>query len=126
MPYMPKVNCLSPGIQKNHYALKDYKVEVFNIVFVNTKTGQKYTCNYEEQKDICYNFGFDQVELRADDFVLPDTITELQKWVHRKSIVNPKVLDEGCVFRNYDKQRSFKCVSPEFLLKYENFEEGVY
>ena len=113
---------IGPGIQKNHYQRNDFEVYVFNVVLVNTKTGEKYKCNYDEQEEFCETYNIPQVELREKYFVLPDTIPELQKWVHRKSILNPKFLDEGCVFRNYEKDRSFKCVDPDFLLKYNNFD----
>lgn len=36
-----------------------------------------------------------------------------------KSLINPDILREGIVVRNYEKNISFKVINPEFLLKYE-------
>lgn len=60
------------------------------------------------------------VPILNSSFVLPDTIEELRNCVSSEpSTVNGK-MKEGVVFRSQDGVQSFKCVSPEYLLKYHS------
>jgi hypothetical protein len=49
---------------------------------------------------------------------MPDTMEELKELATGKSVVNPKVLREGLVYRSLDGSDSFKNVSREYLLKH--------
>ena len=49
-----------------------------------------------------------------------NTIEELREYVDHETSKIDGNMREGLVFRSFDGARSFKCVSPEFLLKYHN------
>ena len=60
------------------------------------------------------------VPILNDQYVLPDTVEELREYVNSEtSTVNHK-MKEGIVFRSLDGVNSFKCVSPEYLLKFHS------
>jgi len=116
---------VGPGIQQNKYKLHELDVYIFNVVLVDTKTGLKKSLNYDEQTVVCNFLGLKQVPLVQDHYVLPDSVEELRKFVHGPSYLNPEsTLEEGFVFRNYVMNRSFKCVDPEFLLKWDGIDES--
>jgi hypothetical protein len=58
------------------------------------------------------------VPILAEEYVLPDTIDELRAFVHGEKSKIDGGMREGIVFRSQDGTDSFKCVDPEFLLKY--------
>ena len=49
---------------------------------------------------------------------IPDTIEELRAFSHSEGSRIDGVIKEGIVFRSQDGSISFKCVDPEFLMKY--------
>ena len=49
---------------------------------------------------------------------MPNTMEELKALADGPSVVNPKVMREGFVYRSLDGQDSFKSVSREYLLKH--------
>lgn len=49
---------------------------------------------------------------------LPDTLEDLRTYVHSTLSVIDGGMREGIVFRTEDGKRSFKCVDPEYLIKY--------
>ena len=51
---------------------------------------------------------------------MPATIDELRAYVNSEGSKIDGGMKEGIVFRSMDGVRSFKCVSPEFLLRYHN------
>jgi len=113
---------VGPKIQKNKYKLNEVDLYVFNIFIFqwhNSWDFDKFIIRYEEQEGFCEVFGVKRVPLIANDFVLPDTINDLRKFVNRPSTLNDKVMIEGGVFRDYEYKISFKCVNPEFLIKFE-------
>jgi hypothetical protein len=60
------------------------------------------------------------VPILDEKFIFPDTVEELREYVNSQpSVVNGKI-KEGIVFRSKDGTKSFKCVSPEYLLKYHS------
>ena len=54
------------------------------------------------------------------EYILPDTVEELRAFVHNEKSLIDKGMKEGIVFRTLDGVNSFKCVDPEFLIKYHN------
>lgn len=51
---------------------------------------------------------------------MPDSSEDVIKFVdNMQSKINEDVIMEGCVFRNYDKDVSFKAVSEAWKLKYD-------
>ena len=69
-----------------------------------------------EAREWLGNYGVKFVPLLGT-VVLPDSMEELKTLADGKSVVNPKVLREGIVYRSVDGVESFKNVSREYLLK---------
>lgn len=105
------------GIQKRDYSLHngEHHMAVFHIV----SNGVKFPM--DKTVGICEKYGLPHVPIIDDNYILPDTIDELQAYVEgAQSMIDGKPR-EGIVF--YDKetgQQYFKFVSPEFLMKYHN------
>lgn len=105
------------GIQRRDYSLHngEHHMAVFHIV----SNGVKFTM--DKTVEICEKYGLPHVPIVDDNYILPDTIDELQVYVEgAQSMIDGKPR-EGIVF--YDKetgQQYFKFVSPEFLMKYHN------
>jgi len=102
-----------PSIQKNPYKLNSRELRVFNLIYPSGRLGSI------EAKEICEKYGLMFVPILDENFVLPDTVEEMLKYATSKSVINPNVMREGVVVRSKDGKRSFKAVSPEYLLKYE-------
>ena len=102
------------GIQKNDYDLKEKEFRVFNLV-----TSDKGRWNTIEMNKFLYEgYGIPCVPILSTEYILPDTVEELREYVHSKvSELNGK-LKEGIVFRDLNGEKSFKCVDPEYLIKY--------
>ena len=52
------------------------------------------------------------------NYILPDTVDEMLAYATGPDVLNPQVLREGVVIRSQDGQKSFKAVSPEYLVKH--------
>lgn len=105
------------GVQKRDYSMKDgeREIRVFHIV----SNGVKFPM--DKVVKICDRYGLPHVPILDDNYILPDTIEELQAYVEGEPSKIDGLAKEGIVF--YDKatgQKYFKFVSPEFLLKYHN------
>lgn len=103
--------CIGEGVQKNKYKVKGYDLYVFNLIYPTGRIGSL------EAKKICEENGLKFVPIVNENYVLPDTIAELRQFAHGTSALYD-TLREGIVFRSIDGIKSFKCVDPEFLLKY--------
>ena len=101
-----------PGIQKNPYGLKDIDFFVFNIITPEGRWGS------EKMAEFCYKYGLGTVPILDLNYTLPDTVEEMLKYATGPSMLNPQVLREGVVIRSKDGQKSFKAVSPEYLIKH--------
>lgn len=105
------------GIQRRNYSLHngEHHMAVFHIV----SNGVKFPMG--KTVEVCEKYGLPHVPIVDDNYILPDTIDELQVYVEgAQSMIDGKPR-EGIVF--YDKetgQQYFKFVSPEFLMKYHN------
>lgn len=101
-----------PGIQKNPLQLKDIDFFIFNIITPKGRMGNK------EMVEVCYRYGFTSVPIISFESMLPDTVEEMLKYATGPSLINPNVLREGIVCRSLDGKKSFKAVSPEYLIKH--------
>lgn len=101
-----------PGIQKNPDGLKDIEFFVFNIITPKGRWGT------QEMAKFCYKYGLGTVPILDLDYILPDTVDNMLKYATGPSLLNPDVLREGVVIRSKDGQKSFKAVSPEYLVKH--------
>jgi hypothetical protein len=105
------------NIQKRDYSLKGHNLAIFNLIF-GYKNGEVIRFNPREMTDFLKPYNLPCVPILSEDYILPDTIDELRKYVNSKPSKIDGKIKEGIVFRSSDGARSFKCVSPEFLLKY--------
>ena len=75
----------------------------------------------EKVVEICEKYDIPHVPILNTNYILPDTLEELQNYVEGENSKIDGLPKEGIVF--YDKktgQQYFKFVSPEFLIKYHN------
>lgn len=103
------------GVQKRDYSTNEHKIAVFHIV----SNGKKFPM--DQTIEICEKYGLPHVPIINDNYILPDTIEELQAFVESAPSKIDGKMKEGIVF--YDKatgQQYFKFVSPDFLMKYHN------
>ena len=101
------------SIQKNPYKMNDRELRLFNVIYPSGRLGSL------EAKEICDKNGLLFVPILEEHFILPDTVDEMLEYATGKSVINPNVDREGVVVRSMDGQRSFKAVSPEYLIKHE-------
>lgn len=101
------------GIQKRDYGLKEHRFAGFN--FITSKEG-RWDSVRAAKFMIQYNIPW--VPILDENYILPDTIEELRAFSHSEGSRIDGVIKEGIVFRSQDGSMSFKCVDPEFLMKY--------
>lgn len=107
------------GVQKRDYSMKDHDLAVFNVIF-GYRNGYKVRLNPHDMKEQMDKYNIPCVPILNEHFILPDTIDELRNYVNSETSKVDKKMREGIVFRSYDATQSFKCVSPEYLLKYHS------
>ena len=102
------------GVQKRDYHMTEHNFMAFN--FITSKEGR---WNSVRMKDLLErHLGIPCVPIINEHYVLPDTIEELREYVDSDTSAIDGDMKEGIVFRSQDGIRSFKCVSPNFLIKY--------
>jgi len=102
--------CISPKVQGNKYKVKESDLYAFNLIYPDGKV----SCLWGEE--ILKEYGIKWCPLIDKNYVLPNTVNELLDYSTGKSKLY-NTLREGLVFRNYEKNLSFKAVSPDFLIK---------
>ena len=102
------------GVQKNTYDIQGHDFRAFNLI--DSVIGRWNSVEMQELLEIKYDIPC--VPILDSAFIMPDTVEELRDYVNSMpSVINNK-MKEGIVFRTQDGIQSFKCVSPEYLLKY--------
>lgn len=101
------------NIQRRDYHMKDHDFKAFNLIM--SHTGRWNTEKMAKELSL---YNVPSVPIICTHFVLPDTLEELRSFVNSKPSAIDNDIKEGIVFRSPDGSRSFKCVSPEFLIKY--------
>lgn len=96
----------------NKYEVTEADVYAFNLIYPNGKA----PCLQGEE--ILKKYGIKWCPLVNAEYILPDTVNELLNHVTGKSKLHD-TLREGSVFRCYEKNISFKGVSPDFLIENE-------
>lgn len=71
-----------------------------------------------EAREIMSKYNIPWVPIIKEDFTLLDSVHEMLEFATGKSSINNEVLREGYVFRSKDGSKSFKAVSPEYLMKH--------
>ena len=103
--------CVASNVQGNKYKVTEPDLYAFNLIYPDGKVD----CISGEA--ILKQFGIKWCPLISKQYTLPDSVNELLDYATGKSVLS-NTLREGIVLRNYDKNTSFKAVSPEFLIKY--------
>ena len=101
------------GIQKRDYGLKEHRFAGFN--FITSKEGRWDSVRAAK---FMTQYNIPWVPILDENYILPDTIEELRAFSHSEGSHIDGVIKEGIVFRSQDGSMSFKCVDPEFLMKY--------
>lgn len=101
------------GIQKRDYGLKEHRFAGFN--FITSKEGRWDSIRAAK---FMTQYNIPWVPILNENYILPDTIEELRAFSHSEGSRIDGVIKEGIVFRSQDGSMSFKCVDPEFLMKY--------
>lgn len=104
------------GVQRNTYGLTDHDFMAFNLITSNE--GRWNSCHMKNTLENGFNIPC--VPILDTEYVLPDTVEELRAYVNSKPSVINGEMKEGIVCRSPDGIHSFKCVSPEYLLKYHS------
>lgn len=101
------------GIQKRTYSLKHkHDFAVFHIWFDGVRLSIK------DMIAVCDKYNLPHVHVYNFDYVIPDSVEKVIADVdNSKSHIDGGDI-EGFVFYSQDGQQNFKCVSPNFLLKY--------
>lgn len=107
------------GIQKNRLALVGRKLFVFYVY--NIKTGLYLPI--DEMESFCKDLGLETVPVIDKNWIFTPAISrdDLIKFADGASLLNPKALREGVVWRLNDPvahKFSFKAISNEYLLKW--------
>lgn len=102
------------GIQKNNYGLDHKEIRIFN--FITSDRGRWGTMDMQKFLEVGYNLPI--VPIIKINYTLPNTVEELREFVHEDLSMIDGELKEGIVFRKHDGSLSFKCVDPDYLLKY--------
>lgn len=103
--------CIAPNVQGNKYKVREPDLYVFNLIYPTGRLPSPVA------KSIIENHGMKFVPILDEGFILPDTVNEVLEAAHGQSAIGD-TLREGIVFRSLDGKQSFKAVSPEFLLYY--------
>lgn len=103
------------GIQKRDYGLTEHRFKGFN--FITSKEGRWDSVRAAK---FMTQYNIPWVPILDENYVLPDTIEELRAFSHSEGSCIDGVIKEGIVFRSQDGSMSFKCVDPEFLMKYHS------
>lgn len=100
-------------IQKRNYGLKDREFRVFN--FIDSKQGRWPSLKMFYFLD---KYNIPCVPILDTAYKLPSSIDELRNYVEASPSVIDGKIREGIVFRSLNGVQSFKCVSPNYLMKY--------
>lgn len=107
---------LGPGIQKNKYKLEDYDLYCFNLIYPEGRMDSMSARLIVEKE------GLKWVPIlgnRTQESFEGKSVDDILKDANGMSVINPQTRREGLVFRSTDGIHSFKAVSPEFLIKYD-------
>ena len=101
------------NIQKRDYSTNEHRFAGFNFI-----TSNEGRWNSAKAAKFMNEFNIHWVPILDEIYVLPDTIEDLRAYVHSEPSTVDGLIKEGIVFRSQDGSMSFKCVDPEYLIKY--------
>jgi RNA ligase (TIGR02306 family) len=106
---------IGEGIQGNHYGIKGQDFYVFAIYEIQ----QGQYSPPDVRRKVCELLGLKHVPIVDETVYFTGmTIDQVLKQSDGKSVINPKVLREGLVYKRLDGQEHWKAVSNEYLLKH--------
>ncbi|MCQ2209096.1 MAG: hypothetical protein MJZ34_02280 [Paludibacteraceae bacterium] len=109
--------CIGRGIQKNIYRLSNNQLRIYSVI---TPKGR---LNSSDSWDICNKYQLQHVPLltnAAGVSLKGKTPQELLEKANGDTVLCAEpILREGIVYRSLDGERSFKAVSPNYLLKHD-------
>lgn len=103
--------CIAPNVQGNMYHVNEADMYVFNLIYPTGRLGSVVAKSMIEQH------GMKFVPILNEHYVLPDTIEEALDDATGQSTLLPSSIREGIVCRSKDGKLSWKCVSPEYLVR---------
>lgn len=104
--------CVASNVQENKYKVTEPDLYVFNLIYPSGRIGSV------EAKKILGEYGLKFVPIVEESITLKGmSVADVLKYATGKSRLYD-TLREGIVFRSLDGKQSFKAVSPEFLIKY--------
>lgn len=106
---------IGQGVQGNNYQLDDRQFYAFNLI----TPSMTIPCTVAETITRAYDIPWVPM---LPPVTLPKTVEEMLEIATGPSLLNPKVLREGVVCRQYSDGVSFKAVSPEYLLGHQEVE----
>ena len=101
------------NIQKRDYSTNEHRFAGFNFI-----TSNEGRWNSVRAAKFMAEFNIPWVPILNENYILPDTIEDLRAYVHSEPSTVDGIIKEGIVFRSQDGSMSFKCVDPEYLIKY--------
>ena len=101
------------NIQKRDYSTNEHRFAGFNFI-----TSNEGRWSSVKAAKFMNEFNIPWVPILNENYVLPDTIEDLRAYVHSEHSTVDGIIKEGIVFRSQDGSMSFKCVDPEYLIKY--------
>lgn len=104
------------GIQGNKYKKQGQTICFFSLFDIDS---YQY-CSFNELKTFCLTNNLPMVPIIDENFTLPQTVEEMITYANGKSKLNEQSKREGVVLRLLDSSESFKVISNEFLLKFED------
>lgn len=108
--------CVSPKIQGNKYKVEDTQFYAFNLI--SDKHGREGSYCAKSYLNYFGEIPFVPIipwMKGLNDFEVKDLLEKS----NGKSMINLNVMREGFVIRSVDGKKSFKVVSPEFLIKHD-------
>ena len=104
--------CVAPNVQGNKYKVDKPDLYVFNLIYPSGRVGSVEAAN------IIYKHGLKFVPIIDENVNIKGmSVPEVLQYATGKSALY-NTLREGIVFRSTDGKQSFKAVSPDFLIKY--------
>lgn len=99
------------SVQSNPLGINGREFAAFNLIFDGERLGSL------DAKKILDDYDIPFVPIIDSEFYMPDIFEKLKQQADGKSVINPKRLREGFVYRSYDGKQSAKNVSIKYLLK---------
>ncbi len=103
------------SVQSNKYKKQGQTICFFSLFDIDSYS---YT-PLNDLKNFCKNNQLPIIPILDENYTLPNSIDELLNFANGKSVINEQTKREGIVLRTLDSKISFKAISNEFLLKYE-------